>query len=301
MRSGACLLLDDIVGSPVWLQVLSGDLLGDISGEAARAIALSVYQKLGSVAAASRGPRSPAVRLPASYLCLAGSAGHDAAGHGSAVRPSGQAGSAAPGMPAGRSEMLHCCYACLRPGCMPSSQGAQALLATAWTDQRGALLTPRLLPCARPAERGSPTATMVQPRGPSAMAVLCVGRECKWHLTPYTFSFLYAEQTQGRAWEALPPACGLFPQQTRPRVRQKAYERRSSRQSLRYARLYLGLPGVKVMQAVTTTLRRFAKTSWLRLPEAAFSALLCAGWALHARPRGLHGRRLAACRMACSA
>ena len=133
------------------------------------------------------------------------------------------------------------------------------------------------------------------------MAVLCVGRECKWHLTPYTFSFLYAEQTQGRAWEALPPACGLFPQQTRPRVRQKAYERRSSRQSLRYARLYLGLPGVKVMQAVTTTLRRFAKTSWLRLPEAAFSALLCAGWALHARPRGLHGRRLAACRMACSA
>ena len=138
------------------MQVLTGDLLGDISGEAARAVALTVYQKLNSMAAGSQGSPAFAVKpLPASGLILAGSARHAEAANQCST--SGQAASAAPGTPSAGGEVLHCCYACLPPGCMPSSKGAQALLATAWTDQHGALLVTRLLPCAWPTGDGGPT------------------------------------------------------------------------------------------------------------------------------------------------
>lgn len=124
--------------------MLSWDLLSDITGEAARAVARAVYAKLRCAAASGQGaaadsttelyeqclalvdPKSAAAAMPIS----------------SPVQLSGQAGSTLPTTELG--EALHCCYGWLPARCVPGGMAMQPLLAAAWTDRRGALLASRL-------------------------------------------------------------------------------------------------------------------------------------------------------------
>lgn len=127
-----CALIVVIVACGV--QVLTWDLLMDISGGAARAVAHAVHAKLGCCARPRQQSAATAVpRLFEPFATLA-----NAASSMAAARP-------APGAGCPSDEALHCCYAWQPPGRSPDSQQAQPLLAAAWTNTRSSLLAVRLL------------------------------------------------------------------------------------------------------------------------------------------------------------
>ena len=126
--------------------MLTWDLLSDITGEAARAVARAVYAKLRCAAASGQGAAADATtELYEQCLALANPLSAAAAvPNSSPVQLSGQAGSTLPSSTTELGEALHCCYGWLPARCVPGGTAVQPLLAAAWTDQRGALLASRL-------------------------------------------------------------------------------------------------------------------------------------------------------------
>ena len=126
-------------------QVLSWDVLMDISGGAARAVAHAVHAKLGFCALQhQRSAATAAPRLFEPFATLAKAASDTAA---------------APGAGGPGDEALHCCYAWQPPQGLPDGQQALPLLAAAWTNERGSLVAVRLL------GSGSGAAPPVHPPG----------------------------------------------------------------------------------------------------------------------------------------
>ena len=116
------------------VQVLTWDLLMDISGGAARAVAHAVHAKLGYCARPHQQSAATAVpRLFEPFAILANTASSMAAGN------------PAPGAGCPSDEALHCCYAWQPPGDSPDSRQAAPLLAAAWTNTRSSFLAVRLL------------------------------------------------------------------------------------------------------------------------------------------------------------
>ena len=116
------------------MQVLDWDLLMDISGGAARAVAHAVHVKLGCCALPHQQSAATAEpRLFKPFAILA-----DAASNAAAAHP-------APGALGPSDEALHCCYLWQPREGLPDSQQAPPLLAAAWTNERSSLLAVRLL------------------------------------------------------------------------------------------------------------------------------------------------------------
>ena len=126
--------------------MLSWDLLSDITGEAARAVARAVYAKLRCAAASGQGAAADATtELYEQCLALVDPLSAAAAMPiSSPVQLNGQAGSTLPSSTTELGEALHCCYGWLPSRCVPGGPTVQPLLAAAWTDRRGALLALRL-------------------------------------------------------------------------------------------------------------------------------------------------------------
>ena len=115
-------------------QALSWDLLMDISGGAARAVAHAVHVKLGCCALPH--PQSAATAVPRLFEPFAVLA--ETVAGPAAAYPAPSAGGPS-------NEALHCCYTWHPRGALLDSQQLAPLLAAAWTNERGSLLAMRVL------------------------------------------------------------------------------------------------------------------------------------------------------------